>query len=135
LPVLVNAYRSSKMPDLVKIGAMIGMHRHVQYRTDLPADQLGAIAKEMYDLLQTQEPPAGRTAEGHDWMRRRAIDLLTTIGEPGADGEVAQALAKVIEDQNESLTMRYHAADAIGRLKYNGAPQIDVKKLAVQFAQ
>lgn len=135
LPVLVSAYKSNKMPDLVKIGAMVGIHRHIQYRTDLPADQRGAIAKDMYDLLQEKEPPAGRTAEGHDWMRRRAIDMLTTIGEPGARGEVVIALAGVIEDDNESLAMRYHAAESIGRLKYSSAPQIDLKKLAVEFAE
>ncbi len=136
LPVLLKAYQASSLPDVVKIGALLGIQRHLEHRgSTIPEAQRETIASEMFRLATAKNPPAGRSRDGHDWMRRRAIEALAMLGSPGGKSEVLAALARIVADSRESLAVRAQAADAVGRLNYDAAVEFDMGRLAGQLAQ
>lgn len=135
LPILIKAYEAGSLPDMVKIGAILGIQRHLKYRNDIPKDQLAAIAGDMYKLAVEAAPPAGRTKEGHEWMRRQAIETLGILGQPGGNNEVLAALTKIIGDGQQSLATRCEAAATLKQLKFKADAKAPVDQLVAALEQ
>jgi hypothetical protein len=61
------------------VAALLGILRQLEwdeYRKQTPrmaADARADIVKELIALAEATKPPAGRSLEGHTWMRRRAV--------------------------------------------------------------
>ena len=78
LPALMACLEST---DLVQIAALDGLLKHAKAGS-AGAQQPQLIAA-MLKIVNQKTPPAGRTADGHDWIRRRAIDVLAALGDAG----------------------------------------------------
>jgi hypothetical protein len=89
----------------------------------------------MYKLAVETAPPAGRTQEGHEWMRRQALETLGILGQPGGNNEVLAALTKIIADGQQSLATRCEAAATLKQLKFKADAKAPVDQLVAALAQ
>ncbi len=63
------------------------------------------------------------SADGVEWMRGQAADLLAELGSTGAQGQVPPALLTMLNDKDMPIQLRSKAAWALGKLNYSaGAP-------------
>ena len=125
LDVLLALYKNPDEADAVRVAALLGIVRHLEwdeFRRQTPkmaADKRAAVVAELLALAGATDPPAGRSLEGHTWMRRRALEGLmyaSPAGQPTA--EVAELIAKLVASDQEPVALRCTAADIMGRLDY-----------------
>jgi hypothetical protein len=126
------------------VAALVGILRHVEIDRQHPEetrrlsrpDMAKLIVTPLLDLINTTTPPPNRTEDGHEWMRRRAIDILGALGTPGDNGQIVSALDGVLTDGSAPLVVRCAAAEALGKLAYKDKSAISIdpaetaKKLA-----
>lgn len=132
LPVLLEEFRRAENSDALKVAALIGLSRHLEwdpYREEgsvpIPAALRTEITNELIALAEAKDAPAGRTAEGHLWFRRRAIEALGLACAEKTDAGVASALDKLLKDNAETVSLRATAAAAVGRMKYEAPVKVD----------
>jgi hypothetical protein len=134
-PVLVGLL-SPKQIDAVRVAALIGLGRHAEAMRDNDIAVLAAnrrmIIGKMLSIIGEKEPPKQRSAEGHHWMRRQAVEILGAMGDVGTSGSIAKALVSAAADKESPLWFRCAAAHALGRLKIKeaGPTVIDPKKVS-----
>lgn len=140
LKFMLEQLASPEAPDVVKMGAMVGILRHVQLRmlSDSPArltaaEQAG-VAQIVLPVFQISEPPPDSTSEGHDWMRRRAADILGQLGLAGPNDAIAQALLEAAGQSEASLALRCAAAEALGRIDLSQA-KLEPSSVAKQLGR
>lgn len=139
LPVLVTSFTSADESDGIRLAALLGILRHLEwdpYRpqaTRMPADQKTTIVTELMNLAQATDPPAGRSLEGHTWMRRRAVEGLMYVTLSGMTQEIKAVIEKLVSSDAEPVSLRCAAADVMGRLNYQApdvpAPEPTAKEL------
>ncbi len=123
--------------DAVKVAALVGLSRHAGIAAADPQAR-AALAGEAVPLLldlAKSSPPAGRSPEGHAWMRAMAIDVLAALKLSGADGSIVTALAEIAGDKNAPMLTRMAAARAIGALDFQGVGQLAPSKIAAPLGQ
>lgn len=135
LEVLIGAVESAKLPDAIRVAAMVGIQRHVslggqsaEVRKTLNANLL---------KLATGELPEGLAAPGREWILGQAIETLGMLGSVSEDGVVAKQMIKTVANPNLSFSTRTIAAESLGNLIYAGDTGISpVEATAVlgQFA-
>ncbi len=124
LPALLKGVTAPTSIDAVRVSALRGLLRHAQSGIATNA-QPGVIAA-MLALQAQRTPPADRTQEGHDWICRRAIDVLEAMKNPGQNGAVMNALVKTIDDSTASTAVRATAARALGNIPYTPPQNFNV---------
>jgi hypothetical protein len=105
-------------PDIIPLGAMIGILRHAQLGIADEALRLRSLQAAV-QLAGQQQPPENRSSEGHDWLRRRALHLIAWLAKPGAtaaDDEACTLVWKTIDDSSGSLKLQVEAALAFSLL-------------------
>src|SRR5262249_35917873 len=117
LPSLLKAVSDPKMIDAVRIEALRGLVRHA--RSGVDAEPRGQVIRAMVAIIVKHTAPAGRSQDGHDWICRRAIDVLAALGDAGANNAVPQALVAAVNDGAASISVRCAAAEALGKVKFN----------------
>ena len=125
---LIACATRDQFPDHIKAGAMIGLARHAQL--GLPSESRESVIAAMMQLLKEKDPPEGRDREVHDWIRRRACDVLADAGQTGGDNGVPILLIACMNDPNATLAFRCSAARALGKLRYEGNLGINTKQLS-----
>lgn len=130
--------------DAVRVASMVGILRHAKLdRQKLPTTKANdrwslqakyAITGAMLELLKQKSPPAGRTAGGHIWMQRRAIDILAAIGDVGKDGEILNELELFITDPKAPMSIRFSAAIALGRMTVPSSMKVNVAEKVIALA-
>lgn len=116
LPLLVDwlepAADGGATQDLLPAGALVGLIRHARLGiADSEVRQRALDAA--LALAEQKQPPAHRSAEGHDWLRRRAIQLLAALVQPGRTPADDRAIAWIwgaIDDGDGSLKLQVEAA-------------------------
>jgi hypothetical protein len=133
LPLLLGIYRDAARPDALRVGALVGIARHAEegIAERQRADEVRAL---MLAALQDKTGPAGRSPEAHQFLRRRAIDILGALRQAGTVGEVPAALVAVLDDPQEALRTKLAAARALGRLDYGAASTLNFSKIAHSLA-
>ncbi len=117
-----TALVDDKQPDYLKMAAMVGMMRHAKLLADSRTPQIPTATRtkliELLVQIATQKtPPATRSAEGHVWMRRRAIEIAGILGglSLAETGDTTNAaLQAIVADQTESPSLRCTAAATLG---------------------
>jgi len=125
VPALVAAIEDPQQIDAVKVAAMVGILRHARMSTVGDKDVRNRVLSEMFKLVKAADVPAGRTPEGHAWMRSQAAEILGEFGEVGAKGAVPNALAAVVADSKTPYIARCAAARALGKLNYPASGGVD----------
>lgn len=115
-------------PDHIRAGALIGLVRQAEF--GLTPENRDSITNAARLIIQEKTPPKGRDRDVHDWMRRRACELLGFAGQVGGDNNVPILLIDAMNDPQATLAFRCSAAQALGKLRYEGALGIDTKKLS-----
>jgi hypothetical protein len=135
LTFIYEQFKKPENSDAIRVAALLGLVRHLEwdnFRGDVSAPTpainpatRAAIVKDLLALAQQKDPPAGRSAEGHEWFRRRAIDGLIHANYYKVDAEVAAALDALLKDESESLAMRCAAATAVGKIAYQAPVKLE----------
>ena len=134
-PTLEALFLNDDESDAVRVAAMLGVLRHLEWddfrvaTPKLPADKKAAIAQQLIALAEMSEPPGGRSLEGHTWMRRRALEGLMFVSQAGPSREIADVFANLVSDDKEPLALRCAAADIMGRLDYK-APVVPASEVS-----
>jgi hypothetical protein len=128
LPALLKAASDPKMIDGVRVEALRGLLRHA--KSGIAPESRAQVTTAMLAIIDKHTPPAGGTQDGHNWICRRAIDVLTALGDAGPNGAVPQSLIAIINDPAASVSIRCAAAEALGMLKITPPKDADVTALA-----
>jgi hypothetical protein len=120
VPVMVAAVDDPDQIDGVRVAAMAGLLRHARLGGINTPEAKKLVSASMFRLLKTVKVPAGRTPEGHAWMRGQAAELLGEIGSTSEikNAGVVDALAAAVTDGSLIFSARCTAARALGKLKY-----------------
>lgn len=128
-PLLLFVVGSPKFPDAAKVAGLTGLERFAK-EDAVPADKKAALTGQMLAILNQADPPAGRSDDGHEWIRRCAAQVLAALGSPGPKGEVLAAYEAVIRDPASPATLRNEVAECLGRLKYPPGAKLDYASVA-----
>jgi hypothetical protein len=145
LKVMLDELANPQQIDGVRAAALVGILRHVEIDRQLenvPGAQRrlvgnnaeNLIADAMLKLVNEKQSPEGRSQAGHDWMRRRAVEILGYLGSPGQGSSVLAGLDGVLTDNKAPVALRCSAAEAIGRLKLPANANIKVSDTAKKLA-
>lgn len=143
LEYLVKEYRNTKNPDYVRLGAMIGIHRHVLVDVADATMKDETLPTLFVNIVREGKPIANRKAEEQeliDWFRIRAIDGLGALKAAGIGGNsaIVDLLVELIENVQESNDIRVRAARALGELDFQahiggGGAAINFQRLGSQL--
>lgn len=130
LTFMVDAIADKDQLDGVRVVAMLGTLRHVQWDTrvreiqrqgakqtqaakidDALRDRINQLA---LATINAATPPAGRSVEGHAWLQRRAIDILGALGTIGTNVNAASTIENMVSDAKAPISLRCGAAEALG---------------------
>ena len=121
IAVMLAELTAAKQIDGVRVEALNGLLRHAKAKAIKPDNpNLPAIVAACLALVG-QTPPAERSAEGHGWLRSQAAELLGELGSPGANGQIATALANLAGESGASFIARREAVRALAKLDYSEA--------------
>lgn len=144
LDLLISEYKRPNQTDAMKLAAMIGISRHVQFdwarpeANRIPADRRQEIMNLMLALANQAAPPEGKSPKGHAWMQRRALDILGALGVSSqADvDKVNQTVLTIVKNPDADMSLRITAAGTLGRLndKSKSKPKLDVPKESLHVA-
>lgn len=132
---LVKLLRNSKSNDAVRVACLLGISRHAEISGAAAAPQpytdniRNVLVNTMVGLVQSNAQSAGRSQEGHDWMRQLAVDILGYLRTPGPNDASVKTLLDLIADKDASQDLRCAAARAIGRLDLEKS-QIQINAIA-----
>jgi hypothetical protein len=116
LPVLLALVNDANLIVPVKIGALVGINRHVAAGVSDPQTQ-NQILIAMLKLV----PAPAATDEGHEWLRKQAVEILGLLGNLGTNNQAVTILSGIVGDQKALFDIRFDAAEALGKLKYANA--------------
>jgi hypothetical protein len=118
--LLSLAKNSNPKADYLKVAAMVGLQRHAEALASItPSPMHDELMNVMVGLLRQQQPPEGRTAGGHAWIRANAAKVLGALGVPGKDNAVARVMNSIVIDETAAPSVRYAAVEALGQLNYS----------------
>jgi hypothetical protein len=134
LGILVNAAKDPTTLDAVRAAAMIGVIRHAE--AGIPASWQ-ASATIFKPMVTDTNRPVDRSQEGHDWIRRRALEALTIMHgqNPPTDGAFVLLLDEVLADTNSTMELRADAVEAFLTSKFVAPPKFDSAKFAAGIGQ
>ncbi len=130
LPALGKGFVNPKYPDAVRLAALMGIHRHA--KAGIRGSTEG-VARIMIAFAQDGALPPSRSREAHDWLRRRAIDVLVAIYSktPPTDDKLFNLLSTVIADKEATVELRCAAIEALLALKLAPPAGFAVDKLVL----
>ncbi len=142
LGVMLSELGNPQQIDGVRAAALVGILRHVEIDRQLAdgerrlaeGNRDAAIADAMLKLVNEKQAPEGRTQAGHDWMRRRAIEILGYLGSPGQNNSVVAGLDGLLTDNKAPVSLRCAAAEAMGRLRLPANAGIKISDAAKKLA-
>lgn len=129
LPVLMLAAHSAKFKDYMKVAGLIGLERFAAARA-IPQAKSAELTTSLLAIVNQQAPPANRTPEAHNWIRRSAGQVLASLGNPGPGNSVVKAFEAIVANPEVSPTMRCEFAQFFGQLKYPPTSKTDLSALS-----
>ena len=133
-PVLVGAVEAPQQLDAVKVAALVGILRHLQLGAVKSPEDRKTVGDMALALAGSQRPP-GRSPDGHAWIRKLAAEILGELRAVGDNGVVATTLAGMAAEATTPFYARCSAAEALGKLDYQGAAGLDASKLAAPLGR
>jgi len=131
LDVMLEALDNPLHSDAVRVAALIGILRHAELQAMMPAARRwpegtrDRVNERVLKLAAARQPPPGRSQAGHDWMRRRAVEILSASASVGPGGSVARTLDEIVRDEQADLGLRCSAAAALGSMEYGQSAPFD----------
>ena len=126
LSTLVEELKKPGNNEAVRVGALLGVSRHVEWDNFKEPKMQAPVRKEIIDelnsIVNTNVPPAGRSAEGQTWLRRRALEALGHANALNVDPGFTSLLDTIIKEDNEPISLRCTAAEVMSHLDFKAAP-------------
>jgi hypothetical protein len=119
LPVLVSMSKDPKLPDCVRIPALIGVARHAEFEVPAAARK-DAVVPLFVEIVGSKQPIGNGDLGGHGWLRRRGAESIGVVALKWPESNtpaVAAALLSLIGDDNASLVSRSEAAKSVGAIE------------------
>ena len=140
LPFIFDEFKRADNTDAIRVAALLGLAHHLQWENEKPASvapmsaaDRQAIIDELLKLAQAKEPPQGRSAAGHVWLRRRAVEALGFAAAKKPVPTIATALDALLKDGAQPLDLRCTAAATIGKISYQQPVAIDSQAVAKEL--
>jgi hypothetical protein len=144
LPFMLGEFEKKDQIDPVRVAALLGIQRHVQMEAQntakpaeakIPPATMAQINTTMLALVRTSEPPAGRTEAGHNWMRRRAVEILGWLAAAKPDPQIVDELTKRVADSDEDRGVRCQAVLALSEVKYTAPVSVKTREVAASVGK
>ncbi|HEY2411248.1 MAG TPA: hypothetical protein VGI40_03350 [Pirellulaceae bacterium] len=136
LPIILQQHQKADR-DEIKLAALLGLARNLEWdnykQQPMPANGRAAIIKELTTLAEMKESPAGREADVHLWMRRRAVEGLAAACLTKADPEIAAVMERLLRDEADATSLRLAVATAMGRMSLQAPAKIDAVATAKEL--
>ncbi len=110
--------------DLVKVAAMNAVLRNA--KSGVPPDLQAALTDKLESILADKKVAKNETQEAHDWTRRKAIEVLLTMGDPASSAKVVADLAAILNDPQSSVELCCAAARALGTIRSAALSAVDL---------
>ncbi len=133
VPVMLAAVADPQQADYVRVAALLGVLRHVRAK-GLTDELRQNVTDACLRLVNATQPPAGRTPDGHAWLKAQAADILGELGRPGPKGEVLVGLGKMAGDRSTLLLARRAAVRALAKIDPAGASPENAATAALGIA-
>lgn len=136
LSFMIQQYKNPDQVDAVRLASLLGIARHVQLDAQvegapqaewIPQAEWQEIRGLALDLVRTREAPAGRSDDGHDWMRRRGVEVLSWLAATKLDQEIVDEIVARVSDSDEHRSVRCESALALNTVKFlpeSGKPRL-----------
>ena len=146
LPFMLEELKKDEQHDGVRIAALLGILRHLEWdpyrpeRTRIPQAVRAEALEALLKIAESKTPVFANTDEAHIWMRRRALEgLVFTSNSPAEakplEKKSADLLQKILVDDAELLLVRCVAAESIGKMNYKQPPIVmNPKEMARSLA-
>ncbi|RCS46080.1 hypothetical protein DTL42_16460 [Bremerella cremea] len=141
LPVLLSLIEDKQQSDAVKVAAWVGLLEQCELHGvnlgNIPPEEKNRILTLVINTLKQEEASEGQSEDAHIWIRKRAIDLASVIGNAGRDGTLAAALDSIILNPNLPIEMRCSAIAAKGNLAFDDetANKMDVVRQSTDIGK
>jgi hypothetical protein len=128
LSTLVEELKKPGNNEAVRVGALLGISRHLEWdnskeaMTRMQPPVRKEIIDELTSIVKTDIPPAGRSAEGQTWLRRRALEALGHANALAVDPGFTGLLDNIIKTDAEPISLRCTAAEVLSHLDFQAAP-------------
>jgi uncharacterized membrane protein YgcG len=135
LVAMVKAVQNPATTDAVRAASMVGIARHAT--GGIPANWQTFLVPILRQMVTDNKRPPERSQEGHDWLRRRALEALTAIygQNPPPDGALVKLLDTVLADTNSTMELRADAVEAFLTSKFVAPADFDSARFAAGIGQ
>ena len=148
LTFLLAELANPQQLDAVRAACLVGILRHVKIDAQQIPENRRLVAKSpdvknigetrivdaMLDLISKKDPPEGRSRGGHDWLRRRAAEILGFLSPVADNGRVLAKLDELVGDNAEPIPLRCSAAEALGRLNLPAKGNLNLAQTGKRLA-
>jgi hypothetical protein len=148
LKFMLDELANPQQIDAVRVACLVGILRHVKIDGQLIPENRRLVSKSpdvknnaetrivdaMLDLISKKDPPEGRSRGGHEWLRRRAVEILGHLSPVGDNGRVLAKLDELVGDNTEPVPLRCSAAEALGRLNYPAKVNLNLAQTGKRLA-
>ena len=128
LPILYRLFNDSRQIDAVKLGALLGIRRHLRLM-DPDAEIPSVVVNLLASVIKTKDPERVRSEEGQAWFRLVAIQTFADIKGKPYPVPLSKELLKVIGETESPEFLRYEAASALGSIDFAGAGNVDMNAM------
>ncbi|MDR0609067.1 MAG: hypothetical protein LBG58_03065 [Planctomycetaceae bacterium] len=121
LPYLLGEYQKKENPKFIRLGALIGIVRFAEMGITDEALKNTTIPNLFIEIIQSGKPKEDGNKEDQemtDWFRSHALEGLGALKSVGTNGQVVKVLSEVIENNQETIEIRTHAAKIFGDLNF-----------------
>jgi len=129
-PYMLQVFEDAKAPAALKVTALRGLNRHAQLGI-ANAQDAAAVQAALAKAAQDAKVPADCSPEGHEWIRRRAVEILGYVKNPAS----ATLLVTIAADPQASLAFRCEAARSLGMLTLNTGNAVATAATAEQLGE
>lgn len=141
LKVLVNVLDDAKYEPFLKVGAVAGIKRHLEVERAAKGTLLDAASKAtvtnqaMAILAETATGQTDWEDEVSYWLKRRSVQLLGLMGNPGASGEVYEAIVKRLKTKTDGeFWLRFDCLTALSQIDLKTVPSNKLKGITYDVA-
>jgi hypothetical protein len=138
IKTMAYAARADKLIESVRVAALIGINRHIKSESRMDDADKATVMSTLGQLVTDAKPPDTRSREGHDWMRRRALEGLVAIfakDGPPPNGSFLTVLANLLAETDSTMELRAEAAEALLHVKIVAPPKFDSAKMAADIGR
>ena len=130
LPIILAEFQKPENGDAIKVAALIGLSRHLEWdphraagSTPIPAALRTQIINELLALAQAKDPPAGATPKGICGSAAARSKLWAWRATPSSKPPVADAFDQILQGRNRAACAALHRRHRAGPNELSSACQ------------